>query len=187
MGGKKEKSLEKIEVAKELARLSGQLADGFIELDGRRVELPEKVLFKKVLKTKKKEVYFELSIKTKSEQSEVKEERKGKGKRQGGRPGERQGKRPYKAKRLKKEIGMYWKALKRCVKSGERFRDKEGFIRAMSNYSQGAEKEWADQWEKCTALVKEVIELAENGDVDTAIDKCKQVDELTKACHKQFK
>ena len=179
MSGKKEKSLEKIEVAKELARLSGQLADGFLEVEGHRVELPEKVVLTKVLKTKKKEVYFELSIRTRLEQRESREERKGKGKKGG--------KRPYKAKRVKKEISMYWKALKRCVKNGEHFRDKEGFIKALSKYSQGAEKEWAQEWERCTDLVKQVLALAEKGQVQEALDMCKKVDELTKACHKQFK
>ncbi len=187
MSGKKEKNLERIEVAQEFVRLSGQMADGFLEVDGRRIELPEKVIFKKLLKTKGNEVLFELSIKTTIEGLGVRDDSRARGKKQSRKGSERGGKRPYKAKRLKKEISIYWKALKRCVKNRERFRDRDGFLKALAAYSQFADRQWAEQWERCASLVQEVMELSEKGHVDEALERCVLVDDITRGCHKQYK
>jgi len=186
MAVKKEKKLKRMEAARELARLSGQVADGFLELNEKRVELPDELVVKKVLKVKKNEISFEFSLKAREKREEGKGEKKGvaKTKMPQGQKGK---KRPYKAKKLKKEIGMLWKALKRCVKSGETFRDREGFLKSLDSYGKGAEQEWKADWERCVGLVREVLDLSQEGRGEEALEKCRQVDELTRACHKRYK
>ncbi len=185
MGTKREKKIGRMEAAQELARLSGQVADGFLELAGNRAELPEEILLKRSLKIKKNEISFEFTLKIKAERDSKKAQQRQR--RSSSRSSEKSDKRPYKAKKLKKEIGMMWKALKRCIKSGETFRDKDGFIRALNTYGQSADREWAREWERCESLVKEALELAGKGNVDEALERCKKVDEMTKACHKKYK
>jgi len=186
MAAKKEKKLKRMEAARELARLSGQVADGFLELNDKRVELPDEFVVKKVLKVKKNEISFEFSLKAREKREEGKGERRGSAKKQMAKGQKGRG-RPYKAKRLKKEIGMLWKALKRCVKSGETFRDREGFLKSLDSYGKGAEEEWKAEWEKCVRLVREVLDLSHEGRGEEALEKCRQVDQLTKACHKRYK
>ena len=186
MAARKGKKLERMEAARELARLSGQVADGFLELNDKRVELPDEFVVKKVLKVKKNEISFEFSLKVWEKREDGEGEKKGPVKAQMAQ-GQKGKRRPYKAKRLKKEIGMRWKALKRCVKNGEAFRDREGFLKALDNYGRRAEEEWKADWERCAGLVREVLDLSQEGRAEEALEKCRQVDELTKACHKRYK
>ena len=182
MGTKKEKKVERIEAAKEFARFSGQIADGFLQVEEKEVELPEQFILKKALKIKKSEITFELSIKIKkAKENEKAEERQKKEARK------KDSKRPYKAKRLKKEIGMLWKAFKRCVKNGESFRDTGLLIKDLGLYGQMADSEWASQWQECEELVKEAVDLVDKGKREDALQLCNKVDQLTKACHKRFK
>ncbi len=188
MAVKKEKKVPRINAAMDLARLSGQVSDGFIEIGGKRAELPEYLVVKKVLKVKNNEVTFEFVLKVKADKVAGRgtEGKKAGNHKQSSRT-RKDFKRPYKSKKLKKEISMLWKALKRCVKNGESFRDRKGFLRALEKYGKGAEKDWKADWERCVELVREVIELSKAGKRDEAADRCRQVDQLTKACHKKYK
>jgi len=183
MGSKKERKIARMEVAQELARLSGQVADGFIEIGSTRAELPDEFFLKRSLKVKKNEINFEFFL-------NIKADRKQKKSLQKDSPStnrQKSSKRPYKAKRLKKDIGMMWKALKRCIKSGETFRDKEGFLRALNTYGKDADKKWVHEWKECTDMIGRTIELSGQGRVEEALELCKQIDQMTKSCHKRFK
>ncbi len=183
MGYKKEKKIARMVVAQELARLSGQVADGFLEIDSSRVELPDEFFYGKSLKIKKSESDFEFILKIKADRrqkrpastSQVPLKRK------------RSRKSSYKAKKLKKEIGIMWKALKRCIKSGESFRDREGLLDALDIYGKSADEKWASEWKECVEMVKKAIELTDQDMQDKALEICEQVDKMMRSCHKRFK
>ncbi len=184
MGSKKEKKIARMEAAQELARLSGQVADGFIEIGSTRAELPDEFFLKRSLKVKKNEIAFELVLKIRADRQQKRPLQK---KDSPSTNRQKSSKRPYKAKRLKKDIGMMWKALKRCIKTGETFRDKEGFLKALDTYGKDADKKWAHEWKECTDMIGRTIELSGQGRVEEALELCKQIDQMTKSCHKRFK
>ena len=164
--------------ARELARLSGQIADGVIDLEDKELALPEEFQFKWKVREKNKSIVLDLSLK-----GSLKESRGG---RENGRS--RQGKRrPYEAKKLKKALAGRWKEIRRCIRDKSQFENGKDVLAIMSRYGELSDPGWKESWNTCRQKVVSLLNLMEQGDFETARGLEEEIQGLIKSCHKKYK
>ncbi len=57
----------------------------------------------------------------------------------------------------------------------------------MERYGRAADDAWLEEWKRCEDLALECVKAAEAGDRQKALELAREVDALTKQCHKKFK
>ncbi len=96
---------------------------------------------------------------------------------------------PFSRKKLKKPLAAAWKALKRDLEGGGAVEPGmvHEFSSLMERYGRAADDAWLEEWKRCEDLALECVKAAEAGDRQKALELAREVDALTKQCHKKFK
>ncbi len=186
MKQKKKGKTELSVIAQDLTKLAGSIADGRLEVGGDILEL-EGTGYWKIEKSIKKntsvvKVEIKVPIRGDAQQGfEHFEKYKGVGKARA--------KRPYKAKRVKKEMGDAWKLIKRQIRQGliPEDSDVELLWRSKEEYQVLVEDVWAKDWDECIKQTEKALNAAKQGDFEKAMAFVEKVDRLKSMCHKKYK
>ncbi len=190
----------RIEAAQRLTRLAGIIAQGHADILGREVVLGDQVESCWSVNIRDGFIHYDLSLKIPLSEPGQPEpccrmpQPEGPTPRRQGRGGgggrvKGAGKGRYEAKKLKKTTGALWKIVKKAVQDRRAVADEDAqaLVSNLNDYGQYVEDEWRSQWEACVQAAKECVEATKRGDFKGAEALMKEVNDLTKACHKKYK
>ena len=181
MKKKLKKEMTYSEAAEFFTSLAGRLAEGTVGLDRHGIEITGGTVFVEAeLKRKGEGVELTVELKGEHTTSSKRDSRPHPSRGEKGRRG---------AKHLKKAVAALWKVIKRDIQAGRMpaSRDVGDIKTAMEGYGRLARPQWSVQWLKCAGLVEECLSQAEKGDFSKAMEAAREVDRLTKECHKEYK
>ncbi len=188
MKQKKKGEIDRTIIAQDLARLSGSIADGRLEIAGSLVELGKSGYWKMEKKVKRDAAVIKLEIKLPlSPEAGL---AAGVSSRPAGqKPLGKREKRPFKAKKIKKEMGNVWKLIKKNVRQGlpPSDADLKALWRTKEEYEAFVDTTWQKEWEMCIELAKKALSAAEDGNFEEAVSLFNQADKLKGMCHKKYK
>ena len=185
---KEVKKVSREELGRELAELARQLQDGRFPFQGMEFHFAENGAVERRLYLKDGRLYLScsFSIWAGGEGVEIAEDK--------GRPfsldvRKKPKEGPFYRKRLKKPMASIWKAVKKEIAAQNSPANEEvaDLREMMDEYGRNADPEWLKEWESCVDAVEAALEAAQKGEWQEAQARAKEVDRLTKACHKRFK
>lgn len=97
--------------------------------------------------------------------------------------------RPYEVKKMKKNIAQQWKQISDAL-AASRTPDaalRADFLQVCQEYGQRAEDEWQPLWQESVAAMKQLFNLAEEGNFQEASLLLTTINDQKKMCHKKFK
>ncbi len=181
----------RVEAARRLTKLAGIVAEGRADILGQEVILGHEVESRWGVTVRDGFIQYDLSLKIPVSET-GRTERNGHetyGSKEGFYKGTSTGRGRYNAKKHKKTTGALWKIVKKAVQEGIPVSDADAtaMIENLSGYDEFVEPEWSDRWERCTHAVVRCIQASRAGDVKAAQALMKEVNALTRACHKRYK
>ena len=185
MKKKIKKNVTKETVAQELTRLSGIIAEGEFIIGESTLTLGETVSFSYETKVKNNFIAIDISLRiplNKEESGEmpfssVTPQKK---------PKKEIG---YSGKKIKKTIAALWKLVKKSVEQGQQppKKDVDDLLDNLASYTPYTEPAWESQWKECQDAVAKVMALVQNNHFEEANALIKDIDQMTRECHKKFK
>jgi len=169
------RDLSREEVAQELTRLAGSIADGSLMFEGCDFSFPDDLHLDWEVREEKGTFSLRLFLKGK----------KGLPTQVGTRYLKK--KRPYEAKKLKKALGAQWKHIRRCIKDRCKLEDREQLLSLLSRYGRLSEPAWQSAWHDCTKRLVLLLDLMEQGDFKGSTLLAQEIERLIKSCHKKYK
>ncbi|MFA6498304.1 MAG: hypothetical protein WC256_14265 [Desulfurivibrionaceae bacterium] len=90
-------------------------------------------------------------------------------------------------KKIKKEISILWKTVSKKLEQEQAPTpaEEKALVCAFENYTVFSESAWHEDWLACFSLLRDVLACARKGDMRTAQEHAKKMNDLTKSCHKQ--
>ena len=176
--GRTRLNLTREEVAQELSRLAGQVADGTLRSAGVEIALPDKLRFDLEVKEKDSKVVLHLSLKGTSGKDGTTDRRI---------EITRPGKRPYRAKKIKKAMAGQWKEIRRSIRERSVHADTGGLASLLKEYGKLAEPGWQEAWDDCEQRLLSLLNHLERSEFDQAEKAAAEVEDLMKSCHKRYK
>lgn len=186
-------------IAKELAALAYDLANGKLRIGSSLISIGNPLFFKSKQKMKDGKAYFTLSFQvplqdenenptfTNSAGTEAKKVIKQEQGRShtaefttGGAP---------EGKKLKKEIGKLWKSITKHIEQDQPppRTEAEKLLRKCEDYNVFTDPPWQAEWTSCCEDVKKCLTAASQGDMATAKELVNTVNIATRSCHKKYK
>lgn len=96
---------------------------------------------------------------------------------------------PSDGKKIKKEISRLWKTICEKLEQGQipSPAEEKSLVAAFDNYTIFSEPAWQEEWRTCLTTLQQALTLASKGDMPKAQECAKEVNRLTKTCHKKYK
>ncbi len=170
--------LSKEELAQELTRLAGRIADGALSLEKDEIPIPEELSLEWIVREKNGKFTLDLSVKGFRRHSDS---ASSKGKRSSRK------RRPYEVKRLKKAIAGHWKEIRHSLRIRQSMPPRGKCLSLLDRYGDFAEPAWENRWATCKEMITRLYGLAEKGDYEAANRLSDEIEMLMKACHKAYK
>ena len=97
--------------------------------------------------------------------------------------------RPPEGKKIKKQMSSLWKTISRKLEQGQppTAAEEKALISAFENYTVFAEPAWHEAWLACFSTMREALACARRGEMRKALELAGEVNDRTKACHKNHK
>ncbi len=97
--------------------------------------------------------------------------------------------RPYEVKKMKKVISQQWKQISNAIATAKTPDPvlQADFLKICEKYGQTAEDEWRPLWQESLATMKQLFELAQEGNFQEASLLLAAVNNQKKSCHKEYK
>ncbi len=187
---KEVKRVTREELGEELEELGRQLREGRFRFQGLEFSFVPRAAVEKRLYLRKGRLYLScsFSIWAGEEGVEMGDEQEAPPVTEGGIELEAEA-APVDRKRLKKPMAALWKGVKRALaqKTVPSSEDVAELRRMAAQYGGAADPRWSQEWEECVRSMEAALAAAGEGRWQEAQAAAKEVDRITKACHKRFK
>lgn len=188
-------SLENLQgVAGELRRLADQIEAGKVTVGGVTLSICNAISLKMKQKLVAGQVKFDVSLTASlvdelPPSSENADDEKGAMVAKFKTPAATNKSRPYEVKKLKKMLTQQWKQVSNAIASSKTPEPavQQEFLEICEEYGLTAEDEWQPLWQETVNTMKQLFDLAQQGNFKEASLLLATINNQKKSCHKKYK